>query len=104
MKALEVELGRVSTERWGPRVIDIDLIAYGDVELKSEKLTLPHPELFNRAFVLVPLAEIASDLVIEGVRIGDADRAAWGSGRGGHAARLSLRRFDSRWPRSPEPH
>ena len=72
MKALEVELGRVSTERWGPRVIDIDLIAYGDVELKSERLTLPHPELFNRAFVLVPLAEIAPDLVIAGVRVGDA--------------------------------
>ena len=72
MKALEVELGRVSTERWGPRVIDIDLIAYGDVELKSERLTLPHPELFNRAFVLVPLAEIAPNLVIAGVRVGDA--------------------------------
>ena len=66
IKALEIELGRVSTERWGPRVIDIDLIAYGDISLKTERLTLPHPELFNRAFVLVPLAEIAPDLVIAG--------------------------------------
>jgi dihydropteroate synthase len=74
MKALEVDLGRVSTERWGPRVIDIDLIAYDEISLQSEKLTLPHPELFNRAFVLVPLAEIASDLVIAGVRVGDAAR------------------------------
>ena len=40
--------------------------------LKTERLTLPHPELFNRAFVLVPLAEIAPDLVIAGVRVGDA--------------------------------
>ena len=72
MKALEVELGREPTERWGPRVIDIDLIAYDDVALKTDRLTLPHPELFNRAFVLAPLAEIAPDLVIAGVRVGDA--------------------------------
>src|SRR5271170_2147922 len=72
LKALEVDLGRVSTERWGPRVIDIDLIAYGEVALKTERLTLPHPELFNRAFVLVPLAEIAPDLVIAGVKMSEA--------------------------------
>ena len=72
MKALEVELGRAPAERWGPRVIDIDLIAYDDIALKTERLTLPHPELFNRAFVLVPLAEIAPDLVIAGVRVGEA--------------------------------
>jgi dihydropteroate synthase len=72
VKRLEVELGREPTERWGPRVIDIDLIAYGDIALKTERLTLPHPELFNRAFVLVPLAEIAPDLIIAGVRIGKA--------------------------------
>jgi 2-amino-4-hydroxy-6-hydroxymethyldihydropteridine diphosphokinase len=72
MKALEVELGRAPAERWGPRVIDIDLIAYDDLTLKTERLTLPHPELLNRAFVLVPLSEIAPDLTIAGVRIGDA--------------------------------
>jgi dihydropteroate synthase len=72
VKRLEVELGRAPAERWGPRVIDIDLIAYDDITLKTERLTLPHPELFNRAFVLVPLAEIAPDLVIGGVRIGGA--------------------------------
>ena len=72
MKALEVELGREPTERWGPRVIDIDLIAYDDMALKTDRLTLPHPELFNRAFVLAPLAEIAPDLVIAGVRVADA--------------------------------
>jgi dihydropteroate synthase len=72
VKALEVGLGREPTERWGPRVIDIDLIAYDDIMLKTERLTLPHPELFNRAFVLVPLAEIAPDLVIAGVQVGEA--------------------------------
>ena len=72
MKALERDLGRVSAERWGPRIIDIDLIAYGDIALKTERLTLPHPELFNRAFVLAPLADIAPDLMIAGVQVGDA--------------------------------
>ncbi len=72
IKKLEVELGREPTERWGPRVIDIDLVAYDDVTLKTERLTLPHPELFNRAFVLMPLAEIAPDLAIAGIRVGDA--------------------------------
>jgi dihydropteroate synthase len=72
IKRLEVELGREPAERWGPRVIDIDLIAYDEVALTTERLTLPHPELFNRAFVLVPLAEIAPDLLIGGARIGEA--------------------------------
>jgi dihydroneopterin aldolase / 2-amino-4-hydroxy-6-hydroxymethyldihydropteridine diphosphokinase len=72
VKRLEVELGREPAVRWGPRVIDIDLIAYDEVTLKTERLTLPHPELFNRAFVLIPLTEIAPDLVIAGVRVGDA--------------------------------
>jgi dihydropteroate synthase len=72
VKRLEVELGRVPAERWGPRVIDIDIIAYDDAELHGGGLTLPHPELFNRAFVLVPLAEIAPERMIEGRRVGDA--------------------------------
>src|SRR6202451_2494165 len=72
VKRLEVEVGREPAVRWGPRVIDIDLIAYDEVTLKTERLTLPHPELFNRAFVLVPLTEGAPDLVIAGVRVGDA--------------------------------
>jgi dihydropteroate synthase len=72
MKALEIDLGRTPGERWGPRLIDIDLVAYDDIALRTERLTLPHPELFNRAFVLVPLAEIAPDLVIAGVKMSDA--------------------------------
>jgi len=72
VKAIEVRLGRTPTEHWGPRVIDIDLIAYGDLAFASPRLTLPHPELFNRAFVLVPLAEIAPERVIAGRRVAEA--------------------------------
>ena len=78
-RALNVEraLGRDRTfaERWGPRPVDIDLLAYDDIALDEPGLTLPHPRLFERAFVLVPLAEIAPDRVIAGTRIGDAREA-----------------------------
>ena len=57
---------RHKEERWGPRSLDIDLITYGEETLDDPKLTLPHPRLFERAFVLVPLNEIAPDAVIAG--------------------------------------
>ncbi len=72
VKRLEVKLGRIPGERWGPRAIDIDIIAYDDAVLSTDRLTVPHPELFNRAFVLLPLAEIASNRTIGGIRVGDA--------------------------------
>jgi len=59
-------------QRWGPRTLDIDLIAYDDMSLASPNLTLPHPRLFERAFVLVALAEIAPDRTIAGIRVRDA--------------------------------
>jgi len=75
-RALDVEraLGRdrKHERRWGPRRIDIDLIAYDDVTLSDADLTLPHPQLFERAFVLVPLAEIAPERTIAGIRVRDA--------------------------------
>jgi 2-amino-4-hydroxy-6-hydroxymethyldihydropteridine diphosphokinase len=75
-RAQEVErvLGRVRAKerRWGPRTADLDILAYDDVILDSPGLTLPHPRLLERAFVLVPLAEIAPDRVIGGVRVRDA--------------------------------
>jgi 2-amino-4-hydroxy-6-hydroxymethyldihydropteridine diphosphokinase len=73
-KATERALGRDSTRerRWGPRPIDLDILAYDDVELHEPDLTLPHPYMFERAFVLVPLAEIAPDRIIAGIRIRDA--------------------------------
>jgi 2-amino-4-hydroxy-6-hydroxymethyldihydropteridine diphosphokinase len=70
---VECALGRdrASERRWGPRSIDIDILAYDDVTLREPGLTLPHPHLFERAFVLLPLAEIAADWVIAGQRVGD---------------------------------
>ena len=58
--------------RWGPRPVDIDLVAYDDLVLQEPDLTLPHPQLFGRAFVLAPLAEIAPDRLIAGRRVRDA--------------------------------
>jgi 2-amino-4-hydroxy-6-hydroxymethyldihydropteridine diphosphokinase len=63
---------RANERRWGPRTLDIDLLVYGDMAVADAALTLPHPRMLERAFVLMPLAEIAPDLVIAGVRIGDA--------------------------------
>jgi 2-amino-4-hydroxy-6-hydroxymethyldihydropteridine diphosphokinase len=63
---------RWQERRWGPRTLDIDLIAYDDLTLDTPDLTLPHPRAFERAFVLLPLAEIAPDWRIAGVRIADA--------------------------------
>jgi 2-amino-4-hydroxy-6-hydroxymethyldihydropteridine diphosphokinase len=74
LQACERALGRdrANERRWGPRPIDLDLLAYDDVTLHDPDLTLPHPRLFERAFVLVPLAEIAADRVIAGIRVRDA--------------------------------
>ncbi len=58
LKGLEIELGRVASFRWGPRAIDIDILDYEGVRLDDAALTIPHARLFERAFVLVPLAEI----------------------------------------------
>ena len=58
-KAVERQVGRTETRRWGPRVVDVDVLAYGDVVMDSPVLQIPHPLLHERAFVLVPLAEIA---------------------------------------------
>jgi len=72
--AVERALGRdrARERRWGPRPIDIDLLSYDDVVIDEPGLTLPHPHWAQRAFVLVPLAEIAADRVIGGVSVRDA--------------------------------
>ena len=74
--ALRVEAAfgrdRAKEQRWGPRTLDIDIIAYDALAIDEPGLTLPHPRLFERAFVLAPLAEIAPDRTIMGVRIADA--------------------------------
>jgi len=80
VKTIERDLGRVDTVRWGPRVIDIDILYYDDASFADERLVLPHRELLRRAFVLVPLAEIAPDRIVSGVRIADAARALGAEG------------------------
>jgi 2-amino-4-hydroxy-6-hydroxymethyldihydropteridine diphosphokinase len=71
---IEQKFGRDRSreQRWGPRTLDLDLIAYDDVSLQKPELTLPHPRLFERAFVLVPLVEIAPDRLIAGRSIAAA--------------------------------
>jgi 2-amino-4-hydroxy-6-hydroxymethyldihydropteridine diphosphokinase len=63
---VERELGRVRTERWGPRVIDLDLLLYGDETLDAPGLRVPHPRLHERRFALEPLAELDPELEIPG--------------------------------------
>lgn len=62
--AIELEMGRVRTRRYGPRVIDLDLLTHGDTEMDDPRLVLPHPRMHERAFVMWPLAELAPDLVL----------------------------------------
>ena len=61
LRRLETALGRVRGERWGPRIIDLDLLLYDGEVVNTAELVLPHPEMHQRAFVLVPLAEIAPE-------------------------------------------
>lgn len=72
-RCLEVEqrLGRVRTGEWAPRTIDLDIIAYGDAEIVSERLHLPHPRIAERDFVVHPLNAIAPDLIIAGQRVSE---------------------------------
>jgi 2-amino-4-hydroxy-6-hydroxymethyldihydropteridine diphosphokinase len=73
-KAIEVEHGRAfAGPRHGPRPLDLDLLLLGELELSGEPLTLPHPELTSRRFVLVPLLELDPELALpDGTRLGEA--------------------------------
>jgi 2-amino-4-hydroxy-6-hydroxymethyldihydropteridine diphosphokinase len=68
---IEEEMGRVRKEHWGPRVIDLDILLYDNVRIYTDKLKVPHPYMLQRAFVLVPLAEIVPEIMIEGKKILD---------------------------------
>ena len=63
LKDIETVIGRQHRIRWGPREIDLDILIYGDLCVQTEELVIPHPEMHLRGFVLVPLAEIAPNLV-----------------------------------------
>jgi 2-amino-4-hydroxy-6-hydroxymethyldihydropteridine diphosphokinase len=69
---IEREMKRERIERWGPRTIDIDILTYGTATRNGERLQLPHPRMTERGFVLMPLADIAGDLVVH-----DRTIAAW---------------------------
>ncbi len=58
LQRIERQLGRTATYRWGPRIIDLDILTYGDLAVDDPELIIPHPHLFERAFALAPLAEI----------------------------------------------
>lgn len=77
VKRIERELGRPERSgRWGPRVIDIDLLLYDGVQMETPELTLPHPRMWGRGFVLAPLAEIAPQLTMpDGRRVTDIAEA-----------------------------
>ena len=66
---IETTLGRVRAQRWGPRTLDLDVLLYDDLELGDLVLTLPHPRMLERNFVLTPLAEIAPHLVLAGTSL-----------------------------------
>ncbi|RWX75494.1 2-amino-4-hydroxy-6-hydroxymethyldihydropteridine diphosphokinase [Neorhizobium lilium] len=93
--SIERQMKRVRAERWGPRTIDIDVLTYGDIEQKTERLELPHPRMAGRGFVIMPLADIAPDMMVQGrsvrdwlseadiagIRIADDDREWWRDGQ-----------------------
>ena len=61
---VEQTMGRVRTRRWGPRVIDIDILLYNDIKVATPELTLPHPGILQREFVVIPLKEMAPELIL----------------------------------------
>lgn len=67
VKEIESEMGRVKNFQNGPRLIDIDILLFGEQRVNSERLVIPHPRMTERAFVLLPLSEIEPDLVIPGI-------------------------------------
>ena len=63
LKNIEIKMGRHQNERWGPRIIDLDILLYGDETINSEELKVPHPHMRQRLFVLLPLTEIDAKVV-----------------------------------------
>jgi 2-amino-4-hydroxy-6-hydroxymethyldihydropteridine diphosphokinase len=66
IKKTELQIGRVKVEKWGPRKIDIDILCYNDLIINTNELTIPHPQIENRNFVLIPLMELEPDLILPG--------------------------------------
>ena len=68
---IEKSMKRVRIERWGPRTIDIDVLTYGDDPVLTERIEVPHPRMTERAFVMMPLADIAPDMMVNGKIVSD---------------------------------
>jgi len=83
LKRIEQKTGRIERERWGPREIDLDILIYDGLVYSDESVTVPHPELGRRKFVLLPLREIAPDLVhpVNGMTIEELARECGDEGR-----------------------
>ena len=75
LKALERDFGRAPVDRWGPRIIDFDVLTYGECTIAEENLQIPHPHLFERAFALIPLAEVDSRYVAPAQALPESERA-----------------------------
>ncbi len=76
LQSIEEKMGRTKTYKWGPRLIDLDLLHYGDISINDERLTIPHPHINERAFVLVPLAEIDNRFIATRDQLPQADLLA----------------------------
>jgi 2-amino-4-hydroxy-6-hydroxymethyldihydropteridine diphosphokinase len=75
IKNIERAVGRIPRERWGPREIDIDILLYGDTTVDEPDLRIPHPLMFERAFVMAPLADILPGIICPGTRASAAGLA-----------------------------
>ena len=75
LKTLERDFGRAPADRWGPRIIDLDVLTYGERTIAEDDLQIPHPRLFERAFALIPLAEVDSRYVAPAQALPESERA-----------------------------
>lgn len=82
LQRIELDLGRKREIRWGPRTIDIDILVYHDIRMQTETLTLPHPRMNERTFVLIPLSEIAPTLKLPGDTMTVEERCEMFKGEG----------------------
>ena len=71
LQTIELELDRVRKIHWGPRTIDIDILLFDDIICEDDKVTMPHPRMSERAFVLIPLYDIEKNLIIDGIKLED---------------------------------
>jgi 2-amino-4-hydroxy-6-hydroxymethyldihydropteridine diphosphokinase len=86
-REVEEEMGRIRDRKWGPRIIDVDILLYNDIQLEQEDLVIPHPHMLEREFVLVPLLELRPEISLPG-----AGRLS--SCRGSHEDDKAIKAFE----------